>query len=41
MYVNAWTRDVGPEGRRAIARFLGEAADAGLCPRVTPEYQER
>jgi 1,4-dihydroxy-6-naphthoate synthase len=41
MYVNAWTRDVGAEGRRAIARFLGEAADAGLCPRVVPEYQER
>jgi 1,4-dihydroxy-6-naphthoate synthase len=40
MYVNAWTRSVGAEGRRAVARFLGEAADQGLVPRVTPEYQD-
>ncbi len=41
MYVNEWTRDLGPRGREAVALFLGEAADAGLVPRVTPEYQER
>ncbi len=41
MYVNEWTRDLGPRGREAVARFLGEAAGAGLVPRVTPEYQER
>jgi 1,4-dihydroxy-6-naphthoate synthase len=41
MYVNDWTRDVGPRGREAVRRFLGEAADLGLVPRVTPEFQER
>jgi len=41
MYVNEWTRDVGPRGREAVARFLGEAADRGLVPRFTPEFQER
>ncbi len=41
MYVNEWTRDVGPRGREAVARFLGEAADRGLLPRFTPEFQER
>ena len=40
MYVNEWTRDLGPRGREAVERFLGEAADAGLVPRVRPEYQE-
>ena len=41
MYVNGWTRALGPKGREAVARFLGEAADAGLLPRVAIEYQER
>jgi 1,4-dihydroxy-6-naphthoate synthase len=41
MYVNDWTRELGPRGREAVARFLGEAADAGLLPRVRIEYQER
>ena len=41
MYVNEWTRELGPRGREAVARFLGEAADRGLAPRVTIEYQER
>jgi 1,4-dihydroxy-6-naphthoate synthase len=41
MYVNAWTRDLGPKGRKAVALFLQEAADRGLVPRVKPEYQER
>jgi 1,4-dihydroxy-6-naphthoate synthase len=41
MYVNEWTRELGPRGREAVARFLGEAADRGLVPRVAVEYQER
>lgn len=41
MYVNAWTQELGARGREAVARFLGEAADAGLVPRVAIEYQER
>ena len=41
MYVNDWTRELGPKGREAVARFLGEAADAGLLPRVAIDYQER
>jgi 1,4-dihydroxy-6-naphthoate synthase len=41
MYVNEWTRELGPRGREAVARFLGEAADRGLVPRVAIEYQER
>ena len=34
MYVNAWTLDFGPVGRRAVGTLLGRAADAGLLPRV-------
>ncbi len=34
-------RALGPRGREAVARFLGEAAGAGLVPRVAIEYQER
>ena len=34
MYVNDLTLDYGERGRTAIARFLGESADAGLVPRV-------
>ena len=41
MYVNDWTRELGPRGREAVARFLGEGADRGLVPRVAIEYQER
>jgi 1,4-dihydroxy-6-naphthoate synthase len=41
MYVNDWTRDVGPKGKEAVRLFLSEAADLGLVPRVTPEFQER
>ncbi len=41
MYVNDWTRQLGPKGRKAVALFLQEAADRGLIPRVKPEYQER
>jgi 1,4-dihydroxy-6-naphthoate synthase len=41
MYVNDWTRDVGPRGKEAVRLLLSEAADLGLVPRVTPEFQER
>jgi 1,4-dihydroxy-6-naphthoate synthase len=30
MYVNNWTRDYGPAGRRAVVEFLQTGADAGL-----------
>lgn len=40
MYVNDWTRDLGPRGKEAVRRFLGEAAEKGLIPPVTPEFQE-
>lgn len=33
MYVNDYTLDYGPTGRRAIETFLGRGADAGLLPR--------
>jgi 1,4-dihydroxy-6-naphthoate synthase len=38
MYVNDLTRDYGERGRRAIDRFLGEAAAAGHVPRVELEF---
>jgi 1,4-dihydroxy-6-naphthoate synthase len=41
MYVNDWTRELGPRGREAVARFLSEAAERGLAPRIAIEYQER
>jgi 1,4-dihydroxy-6-naphthoate synthase len=41
MYVNRWTQELGARGREAVARFLGEAADAGLVTPVAIEYQER
>lgn len=41
MYVNDWTRELGPRGRDAIALFLGAAFERGLLPRVKVAYQER
>lgn len=38
MYVNDWTRGYGEKGRRAVELFLGEAAAAGLVPRVRVEF---
>jgi 5,8-dihydroxy-2-naphthoate synthase len=32
MYVNAYTVDYGPTGRRAVAELLGRAHRAGLIP---------
>ena len=39
MYVNDWTRSLGGRGREAVARFLGEAMERGLVPRVELAYQ--
>jgi len=41
MYVNGWTRELGPRGRAAVALFLEKAFERGLLPRVRLEYQER
>jgi 1,4-dihydroxy-6-naphthoate synthase len=41
MYVNDWTRELGPVGREAGVRFLGEAGERGLVPKVAVEFQER
>jgi len=39
MYVNEWTRDYGPEGRRAIELFLERGHEAGVIPhRVKVEF---
>ncbi len=41
MYVNHWTLDYGPEGRRAVALLLERAHAAGAIPAaVTPEFVE-
>ena len=32
MYVNDWTLDYGPTGRKAISTLLAEGARAGLVP---------
>ena len=33
LYVNAWTRDLGPVGRAALAEMSARARGAGLCAR--------
>ena len=38
MYVNAYTRDIGQRGKKALEELLARAAEAGLAPRCTPEY---
>ncbi len=39
MYVNQWTVDYGPVGRRAVQHLLDRAADAGLLPaRVVVDF---
>ena len=38
MYVNEWTRDYGPEGRRAVQTLLDRGAAAGIIPSVQAEY---
>lgn len=36
MYVNEWTIDYGPTGRRAVELLLAEGAKAGLVPQIGP-----
>jgi 1,4-dihydroxy-6-naphthoate synthase len=39
MYVNDWTLDFGPRGRKAVAEFLAQGYAAGVLPElVTPEF---
>ena len=39
MYVNDWTRDLGPRGREAVQRFLDQGHEAGFLPRrLTAEF---
>jgi 1,4-dihydroxy-6-naphthoate synthase len=39
MYVNEYTIDYGPTGRRAIREFLGRASKRSLIPSdITPEF---
>jgi 1,4-dihydroxy-6-naphthoate synthase len=39
MYVNDWTLDFGPRGRKAVAEFLAQGHTAGVLPAlVTPEF---
>jgi 1,4-dihydroxy-6-naphthoate synthase len=42
MYVNRWTLDLGPVGRRAVAELLARGHAAGAIPRlVIPEFVEQ
>jgi 1,4-dihydroxy-6-naphthoate synthase len=42
MYVNRWTLDLGPVGRRAVAELLARGHAAGAIPRlVVPEFVEQ
>ena len=39
MYVNDWTLDFGPRGRKAVAQFLARGHAAGVLPElVVPEF---
>ncbi len=38
MYVNEWTVDYGPIGRRAVQALLDRGADLGLVPRVAVDF---
>jgi 1,4-dihydroxy-6-naphthoate synthase len=41
MYVNDWTLDFGPVGRKAVAELLARGHKAGAIPRlVEPEFAE-
>ncbi len=39
LYVNDWTRELGEEGRRALARLGDEARAAGVVPRDAPPLE--
>ena len=34
MYVNKWTLDFGDKGKKAVHRFLQEAANVGAVPKI-------
>lgn len=36
MYVNRWTLDYGPAGRKAVGELLARGANAGLVPKIQP-----
>lgn len=38
MYVNAYTRDLGSRGEKAIEELLARASEGGLAPACKPEY---
>ncbi len=38
MYVNDWTLDFGQAGRQAVALLLQRGHDAGVVPKVEPEF---
>jgi 1,4-dihydroxy-6-naphthoate synthase len=39
MYVNDWTLDFGPRGRKAVSEFLAQGYEAGVLPQlVVPEF---
>jgi 1,4-dihydroxy-6-naphthoate synthase len=41
MYVNDWTLDFGPRGRKAVGEFLAQGHAAGVLPElVRPEFVE-
>ena len=41
MYVNDWTLDFGPRGRKAVAELLARGFEAGAIPtKVVPEFVE-
>jgi 1,4-dihydroxy-6-naphthoate synthase len=41
MYVNDWTLDFGPQGRKAVAELLARGYEAGAIPTlVAPEFAE-
>ncbi|MEN6492880.1 MAG: MqnA/MqnD/SBP family protein [Thermoguttaceae bacterium] len=41
MYVNDWTLDFGPRGRKAVAELLARGHAAGVLPKpITPEFVE-
>ena len=41
MYVNEWTLDFGPQGRKAVTELLARGHAAGVIPKlVVPEFAE-
>jgi 1,4-dihydroxy-6-naphthoate synthase len=40
MYVNKWTLDFGPVGKKAVAHLLAEGHRTGVIPKLVPEFVE-